>query len=173
MNPNWGTTATRMRDFTKMNLLESHGFEVEEDPHKLIDEIYKIFVIIGVAPWKRFRWKHEGKCLSSTDRLFICGKSGHKLRDYPLLATKERDATKMIFKGCIYHLGWVRNTGYETHILESVSVVNVFQEVFLDDLPGVHSGREIDFGIDLLPNTEPISIPPYLMAPAEVTELRE
>ncbi|WMV25700.1 hypothetical protein MTR67_019085 [Solanum verrucosum] len=32
---------------------------------------------------------------------------------------------------------------------------------------------EIDFGIDLLPDTQPISIPPYRMAPAELKELKE
>ncbi|KAH0644682.1 hypothetical protein KY284_032566 [Solanum tuberosum] len=33
--------------------------------------------------------------------------------------------------------------------------------------------REIEFGIDLLPNTQPILIPPYRMAPAELKELKE
>ncbi|WMV58989.1 hypothetical protein MTR67_052374, partial [Solanum verrucosum] len=33
--------------------------------------------------------------------------------------------------------------------------------------------REIDFGIDLLPDTQPISIPPYRMAPTELKELKE
>ena len=31
---------------------------------------------------------------------------------------------------------------------------------------------EIDFGINLLPDTNPISIPPYRMAPAELKELK-
>ena len=33
--------------------------------------------------------------------------------------------------------------------------------------------EKIDFGIDLFPNTQPISIPPYRMAPAELKELKE
>ncbi|KAH0781716.1 hypothetical protein KY290_001314 [Solanum tuberosum] len=33
--------------------------------------------------------------------------------------------------------------------------------------------REIDFGIDILPDTRPISIPPYRMAPSELKELKE
>ena len=33
--------------------------------------------------------------------------------------------------------------------------------------------REIDFGIDILPDTQPISIHPYIMAPAEHKELKE
>ncbi|WMV43384.1 hypothetical protein MTR67_036769 [Solanum verrucosum] len=53
------------------------------------------------------------------------------------------------------------------------SVVNEFPEVFPEDLPGVPPEREINFGIDLLPDTQPISIPPYRMAPAELKELKE
>ena len=32
---------------------------------------------------------------------------------------------------------------------------------------------EIDFGVDLCPDTQPIFIPPYRMAPAELKELKE
>ncbi|XP_060212112.1 uncharacterized protein LOC132639695 [Lycium barbarum] len=40
------------------------------------------------------------------------------------------------------------------------------------DLPGIPPNREIEFGIDLLPGTKPISIPPYRMAPVELKELK-
>ncbi|XP_070005644.1 uncharacterized protein [Nicotiana sylvestris] len=33
--------------------------------------------------------------------------------------------------------------------------------------------REIDFGIDVMPSTQPIYIPPYRMAPAELKELKK
>ncbi|WMV24069.1 hypothetical protein MTR67_017454 [Solanum verrucosum] len=48
-----------------------------------------------------------------------------------------------------------------------------FPEVFLDDLPRVSPEREIDFGIDILLGTRPISIPPYIMALAELKKLKE
>ena len=51
--------------------------------------------------------------------------------------------------------------------------MNEFLEVFPEDLPRVHPDREIDFGIYVLPETQPISIPPYRMAPAELKELKE
>ncbi|WMV49615.1 hypothetical protein MTR67_043000 [Solanum verrucosum] len=57
--------------------------------------------------------------------------------------------------------------------MQSVPVVNEFLEVFPEYLPGVPPKREIDFGIDLLPDTQPISIPPYIMAPALLKELKE
>lgn len=50
--------------------------------------------------------------------------------------------------------------GFETSALESVPIVNEFLEVFPYDLPGVHPEREIEFCVDLLPNMQPVSIPP-------------
>ncbi|XP_070002556.1 uncharacterized protein [Nicotiana sylvestris] len=82
-------------------------------------------------------------------------------------------ATKMIKKGCIYHLVRVTDTNAEAHSLESVPVVNEFLDVFPDELPGIHPDREIDFGIDVMPGTQPILIPPYRMAPEKLKELKE
>ena len=42
-----------------------------------------------------------------------------------------------------------------------------------EDLPEVLPEREIKFGNYLFSNTQPISIPPYRMAPAEIKELKE
>ena len=44
--------------------------------------------------------------------------------------------------------------------------------MFPDDLPGLPPEREIDFPIDLISDTTPISLPPYRMAPAELKELK-
>ncbi|WMV45761.1 hypothetical protein MTR67_039146 [Solanum verrucosum] len=82
-------------------------------------------------------------------------------------------ARKMIFKGFLYHLVRVRDVDFQTPSLEPVPIVKEFSEVFLDDLPGIPPEREIDFGIDLLPNTQPIFIPPYRLAPVELKELKE
>ncbi|WMV33026.1 hypothetical protein MTR67_026411 [Solanum verrucosum] len=57
--------------------------------------------------------------------------------------------------------------------LHSMPVVNEYPDVFPDELPGLPPIREIDFGIDVDPGTQPISIPPYRMAPAELKELKE
>ncbi|KAH0776525.1 hypothetical protein KY290_007936 [Solanum tuberosum] len=61
----------------------------------------------------------------------------------------------------------------KTPSLESVPIVNEFSNVFPNDLPDIPHEREIDFGIDLLLDTQPISIPPYRMAPTELKELKE
>ena len=79
----------------------------------------------------------------------------------------------MISKGYIYHLVRVRDTEAEPPTLHAVPVVNEFSDVFPEDLPGLPPEREVEFGIDVIPGTQPISIPPYRMAPAELRELKE
>ena len=51
-------------------------------------------------------------------------------------------------------------------------VVCEFADVFPEELPGLPPVREVEFGIDLIPGTAPISIAPYRMAPAELKELK-
>ena len=43
---------------------------------------------------------------------------------------------------------------------------------FSNDIAGLPQEREVESTIDLIPETEPISIPPYRMAPAELRELK-
>ncbi|WMV46387.1 hypothetical protein MTR67_039772 [Solanum verrucosum] len=60
----------------------------------------------------------------------------------------------------------------ESPSIESIHVVSLFREVFPTDLHGMPLDRDIGFCIDLEPDTRPISIPPYRMAPAELRELK-
>ena len=43
---------------------------------------------------------------------------------------------------------------------------------FPNDIAGLPPEREVESTIDLIPGTEPISIPPYRMSPAELRELK-
>ena len=53
-----------------------------------------------------------------------------------------------------------------------MSIVNEFQDIFPEYLPGIPFEHELDFCVDLDPNTKTISIAPYRMAPAELKELK-
>ncbi|XP_057535375.1 uncharacterized protein LOC130813557 [Amaranthus tricolor] len=55
---------------------------------------------------------------------------------------------------------------------QDIAVVNEFLDVFPDEIPGMPPQREIDFTIDLIPGTGPVSKAPYRMAPKEMEELK-
>ena len=47
-----------------------------------------------------------------------------------------------------------------------------FPDVFPHDLPGLPPDRDVQFKIELLPGTAPISRRPYRMLPNELAELK-
>ena len=47
-----------------------------------------------------------------------------------------------------------------------------YEDVFLDDLPGLPPYRDLDFVIELHPGTSPISMTLHRMAPTELQELK-
>ncbi|KAG8503847.1 hypothetical protein CXB51_001963 [Gossypium anomalum] len=55
---------------------------------------------------------------------------------------------------------------------KSVPVVCEYVDVFPEELLGLPPIREVEFGIELMPGTIPISITPYQMAPTELKELK-
>ncbi|KAH0669628.1 hypothetical protein KY289_024121 [Solanum tuberosum] len=67
-------------------------------------------------------------------------------------------------------ISYLKESNAKIPPIQLVPVVREFPEVFLDDLPKVPLEREIDFDIDIIPDTRPISIPPYRMAPVEWKE---
>jgi hypothetical protein len=57
--------------------------------------------------------------------------------------------------------------------LEDIRVVQKYPNVFLKELPGMPPDRDIEFIIDLLPGTPPISMRPYRMPVNELVELKK
>jgi hypothetical protein len=56
--------------------------------------------------------------------------------------------------------------------IHDVPVVCDFLDVFPEELPGMPPDRSVDFVIELVPGTAPVSRRPYRMPPEEVVELR-
>jgi hypothetical protein len=59
-----------------------------------------------------------------------------------------------------------------TQNLKDIPVACEFPDVFLEDLPGMPSDRDIEFTIELEPSTTPIFRWPYKMTPKELAELK-
>ncbi|XP_073132168.1 uncharacterized protein [Henckelia pumila] len=57
--------------------------------------------------------------------------------------------------------------------LGEVEVVKDFPKVFPDDVAGLPPIREVEFGIELLPETKTASKAPYRLAPTEMKELKD
>ncbi|KAA0061627.1 putative polyprotein [Cucumis melo var. makuwa] len=81
-------------------------------------------------------------------------------------------AEKLLRKGCIAFLAHIVVVQREKLKPEDVPMVKEFLYVFPDDLSGLPPDREIEFIIELLPGTAPISQAPYRMAPSELKELK-
>ncbi|GAU48856.1 hypothetical protein TSUD_288630 [Trifolium subterraneum] len=57
--------------------------------------------------------------------------------------------------------------------LEELPVVGEFSDVFPEDISDLPPEREVEFGIDLVPGTSPMSMAPYCMSASELNELKK
>ncbi|WVZ61646.1 hypothetical protein U9M48_011487 [Paspalum notatum var. saurae] len=60
----------------------------------------------------------------------------------------------------------------EVDEIRKIPVVCDFPDVFPEELPGIPPDRDVEFRIDLVPGTAPVSKRPYRMAPDELKELK-
>ena len=60
----------------------------------------------------------------------------------------------------------------QTMTLFDIPVVYEFLDVFPDELPSLPPDRDMEFKIELVPGTSPISRRPYRMPPNELAELK-
>ena len=81
-------------------------------------------------------------------------------------------AQRMLHKGCQGYLAYVVKTGKEGTLMDGILVVREFPDVLPNDIAGLPPDGVVEFTIDLIPGTEPISFPPYRMAPTELRELK-
>ncbi|KAL8114656.1 hypothetical protein AgCh_021499 [Apium graveolens] len=65
----------------------------------------------------------------------------------------------------------IADTKKEVPNIQDIPLVNEFEDVFPENLPGVPPEREIEFAIELAPGTAPVSKAPYRLAPVEMKEL--
>ncbi len=75
-------------------------------------------------------------------------------------------------KGCEAYLAHIVDTRQAKATLCDITTVRDFSDVFPKELPGLPLEREVEFAIEVMPGTTPISIAPYKMAPTELKELK-
>ncbi|KAL0367280.1 UNVERIFIED_CONTAM: Transposon Tf2-11 polyprotein [Sesamum radiatum] len=90
----------------------------------------------------------------------------------PQIRLRLLKARKILRKEGQGFLAYLINKPKEQSKPEEVPVVSEFLDVFPEELTSLPPDREVEFVIELLPNTSPISRTPYRMAPAELKELK-
>ena len=58
-------------------------------------------------------------------------------------------------------------------MIDKLQVVCEFPEDFTDEIPVVPPEREVEFSIDLVPGTKPVSMAPYRISVSELAELKK
>ncbi|XP_070002832.1 uncharacterized protein [Nicotiana sylvestris] len=146
----------RYLDMSRESLVLSVRVSTPMGKNIVVDRVYwSCVVTIGVAlpmpgvPWIEWR--------GSTD--FV-----------PSRVISFLKVQQIVGKGCLSHLAFMRDVSAETPSIDSFLVVRDFPYVFPIDLSRMPPDRDIDFGIDLVPGTQPISIPLYRIAPVELKD---
>nr|GEV94764.1 putative reverse transcriptase domain-containing protein [Tanacetum cinerariifolium] len=152
-----------------LNLL-NHSFPID----LMVIELGSFDVIIGMD------W------LSKNDAAILCGEKKVRipLKNKVLIIEGDRNqsrlkiiscikARKYIENGCELFLTQVTRTMSKEKRVEDVPVIRNFLEVFLKDLPGLSSPRQVEFRIDLIPGATPVAHAPYHLAPSELKEIYE
>ena len=57
-------------------------------------------------------------------------------------------------------------------MMQDVPIVHDFGDVFPEEFPGMPIDREIEFNINVMPGTQPVTKTPYRMATAKLKELK-
>ncbi|XP_015939833.1 uncharacterized protein LOC107465368 [Arachis duranensis] len=120
--------------------------------------------------------QHRGRCLAGQNVCFRCFQSGHIARECPGVPPPSANAPQR--QGRVFALSSEESHQSKDRIedfnqeLGEIPVVRDFSDVFPEDIPYFSPTREVEFSIDLVPGTGPISIAPYRMAPLELTELK-
>jgi len=91
-------------------------------------------------------------------------------KSYPLISAMK--ASKLLCQGCMGYWCYAIDTQAKEEKAGNIPVVCEFEDVFPEELPGLPPQREINFGIELIPDAQPISKAPYHMAPTEFKELK-
>ncbi|XP_016731675.1 uncharacterized protein [Gossypium hirsutum] len=88
-----------------------------------------------------------------------------------ILRTGE-DNEKLVRNGCGAFLAYISVSIFGDSTVKDIRTVRDFPDVFPEELPSLPPNREVEFEIELLPGTAPVSIAPYCMTPKELTELK-
>ncbi|XP_058741280.1 uncharacterized protein LOC131613648 [Vicia villosa] len=124
--------------------------------------LHQIDVILGIN-WLEFKYVHIN-CYAKTLRFPKFGDNGELI----LLSAKE--VNELLGDEALMFASL--QVDREAASL-NIPVVCEFLEVFPDDISDLPPEREVEFSIDLVPGTSPVSMAPYRMTTSELNELKK
>ncbi|XP_052182009.1 uncharacterized protein LOC127794798 [Diospyros lotus] len=93
-------------------------------------------------------------------------------RHYAKVDCRLMKAEKLMRHGCGVYLFFMTTSKENNTELSNIPVVREFPDVFPDELIGLPPLREVEFSIELMSGTQPVSKAPYRVAPNELKELK-
>jgi hypothetical protein len=103
--------------------------------------------------------------LSKYDEVIQCARKAVKLT--------KKDETSAEFVALVQSGSDSKLNQTKAIALEDIRVVQDYPNIFLEELPSMPPDRDIEFHIELLPGTPPISKRPYRMPVNELVELKK
>ncbi|XP_040947352.1 uncharacterized protein [Gossypium hirsutum] len=89
-------------------------------------------------------------------------------RDYLSNVISTLVAKKLVRKGCEAYLAYVNVLVFEESSVRDIKIVREFSDVFPEELLGLPLNRKVEFCIELLSGTAPVSIALYRITPKEL-----
>jgi len=154
--PNCTVTLQNRLFFVNLILLGIHGYDV----------------ILGMDWLTKYRatkdYKQKTITLVSPEGENIVHKGNHSSLTIPVISASK--AYKLIGRGCTACLCAVEVGETLKLQLKDIPIAQEFPKVF-QEVPRLPPNRELEFSIELIPGTTPISKAPYRMVLGELTEL--
>jgi len=112
--------------------------------------------------------------LSSNYILLDCARRSVIFPDPGITRFLEANRLKFSLEGGVQKYVFLNSISMDPEVdINDVRVVKDFSEVFPLDVPGLPPNCDVEFSIDIMPGTGPISISPYRMSPLELVELKK
>ncbi|WVZ89822.1 hypothetical protein U9M48_036180 [Paspalum notatum var. saurae] len=102
----------------------------------------------------------------------ILGMDWMKEHNVVLDITSRTVQMKSSKSGKVMHIHLPSHKHSPPTLIKKIPVVSDFPDVFPEELPGLPPDRDVEFAIELVPGTAPVSKRPYRMAPDELKELK-
>jgi hypothetical protein len=127
--------------------------------------LHQMDVILGMN-WLEFNFVHIN-CYAKTVEFPEFGDSGELM----FLSAKQVD--ELLEDEALMFAMFASLQVDREAVSAELPVVSDFPDVFPDDISDLPPEREVEFAVDLVPGTSPVSMSPYRMSASELSELKK